>query len=194
VWAKGQVYERDRRPHALVRIVGDSYLKTMKIPLLAGRSFAAGGNTSAKPVIMINETLASNLWPGEDPVGRIAQTLGRDWQVIGVVAGVRYFGLEKDSGAEMYLPIRQTGDFSSVDLVIRGSRSPAELARDVRAALKAIDPNLPATEFRTMQQLVDHSVFPRRFVALLLAGFASLPGLPFRTSQFSFSIHPLPTS
>jgi predicted permease len=120
VEAKGQVYERDRRPHSLVRIVDDSYLKTLKIPLLAGRTFDAGDNTSAKPVIMINETLARTLWPGEDPVGRIAQTLGRDWQVIGIVAGVRYFGLEKDSGAEMYLPIRQTGDFSSVDLVIRG--------------------------------------------------------------------------
>ncbi len=55
--AKGQVYEQDRRPHALVRIVDESYLETMRISLRAGRSFTQADNASAEPVIMINETL-----------------------------------------------------------------------------------------------------------------------------------------
>lgn len=171
--AKGQVYERDRRPHALVRIVDESYLETMRISLRAGRSFTQADSASAEPVIVVNETLARTLWPGENPLGRLIRTSGdSDWRVVGVTRGVRYFGFESDSGAEMYLPIRQSGDFSTVDLVIRASRSPSELAPRIRAALKTVDPNLPATRFRTMNELVDHSVFPRRFLVLLLTGFA----------------------
>lgn len=170
---KGQVYERDRRPVALVRIVDDAYLDTMRISVRAGRSFTRADNASAEPVIMINETLARTLWPGEEPLGRLIRTSGdRDWRVIGVTGGVRYFGFESDPGAEMYLPIRQTGDFNTVDLVVRASGSPSDLAPSIRATLKTVDPNLPATRFRTMRELVDHSVFPRRFIVLLLTGFA----------------------
>ena len=170
--AKGQVYERGQFPAALVRIISDGYMETLRISLRAGRSFTPADNASTEPVIMINETLARALWRGEDPLGRIIKTSGGERRVIGVVRGVRYFGLEQDSGAEMYLPIRQTSSFNSVDLVIRGARSPAEMAPRIRAALRGIDPYLPATEFRTMQQLVDRSVFARRFVVLLLGGFA----------------------
>jgi ABC-type antimicrobial peptide transport system permease subunit len=72
----------------------------------------------------------------------------------------------------MYLPIRQTRDFPSVDLVVRTTLPPSALASTVRAALKPIEPNLPANEFRPLQQLVDKAVSPRRFVVLLLGGFA----------------------
>jgi ABC-type antimicrobial peptide transport system permease subunit len=72
----------------------------------------------------------------------------------------------------MYLPMRQCHDFSSVDLVVRTTLSPADLAASLRAALKPIAPNLPGNEFRTLQQLVDKAVSPRRFVVLLLGGFA----------------------
>jgi ABC-type antimicrobial peptide transport system, permease component len=72
----------------------------------------------------------------------------------------------------MYLPIRQCRDYASVDLVVRTTLPPAALASSVRAALKPIEPNLPANEFRTLQQLVDKAVSPRRFVVLLLGGFA----------------------
>jgi ABC-type antimicrobial peptide transport system permease subunit len=72
----------------------------------------------------------------------------------------------------MYLPIRQCQDFSSVDLVVRTSLTPSALAADVRAALKPIEPNLPGNDFRTLQQLVDKAVSPRRFLVVLLGGFA----------------------
>src|SRR5437867_1201717 len=72
----------------------------------------------------------------------------------------------------MYVPIRQCRDFSSVDLVVRTTLPPSELASAVRAALKPIEPNLPGNDFRTLQQLVDNAVSPRRFVVLLLGGFA----------------------
>jgi ABC-type antimicrobial peptide transport system permease subunit len=90
-----------------------------------------------------------------------------------VAGDVRHLALEREAGAEMYLPIRQ-GGWSSVDLVVRTKLPPATLASGIRAALRPINPNLPAGEFRTLDQLVDRAVSPRRFVVLLLGGFAFL--------------------
>ena len=170
--AKGQVHERGHPVEALVRVVDDGYLGAMGVALRAGRGFTAQDSASAEPVIIVNDTLARELWPGEDPLGRTLETSNQERRVIGVVGGVRYFGLEQDSGAEMYLPIRQTSSFGLVDLVVRGSISPSDLVPRVQAALKSIDPGLPVTDFRTMRQLVERSVFARQSVVLLLGGFA----------------------
>ena len=93
-------------------------------------------------------------------------------RVVAVVGDVRHLALEQASGMEMYLPMRQCGDFASVDLVVRTRLPPEALAASVRAALKPIAPNLPGKDFRTLQQLMDKAVSPRRFVVLLLGGFA----------------------
>ncbi len=168
---KGQVYPPGQYPNAFVRIVSDGYLRSMGIPLRAGRDFSERDMPSSEPVIMINETMARRLWPGEDVIGKIVRG-GGERRVVGVVGDVRHLALEQGAGLEMYLPIRQTRDYSSVDLVVRTTLPPAELASAVRAALKPIEPNLPANQFRTLQQLVDKAVSPRRFVVLLLGGFA----------------------
>ncbi len=169
--AKGQVYTRDTYPLAFVRIVSDGFIHAMGIPLRAGRDFTERDTPSSKPVIIVNETLARTIWPGQNPIGQILNFQpGRE--VVGVVGDVRHVALEQGSGSEMYLPIRQSNDYASVDLVVRTTLPPAGLAAAVRAALKPIEPNLPGNEFRTLQQLVDKSVSPRRFVVLLLAGFA----------------------
>jgi predicted permease len=174
--AKGKLYERGKRPSPFIRMVDDGYLATMRILLRAGRDFTAADSLTSERVVLINETFARTLWPGEDPLGRIiTPTLGpaTEYRVIGVVGGVRYFGFEKDSGPEVYFPIRQSANFRSVDLVVRGSTSPALLAAAVRTALRSADPDLPAGDFRTMDELVDRAVFARRLVAALLAGFAA---------------------
>jgi predicted permease len=169
--AKGQVYAPGQYPDAFVRIVSDGYLKTMGIPLRAGRDLSERDTPSTELVIMVNETMARRLWPGQNAIGQIVRA-DKERRVVGVVADVRHLALEQGAGLEMYLPIRQTRDFSSVDLVVRSRLPLAELAPAVRAALKPIEPNLPGNDFRTLQQLVDKAVSPRRFVVLLLAGFA----------------------
>jgi ABC-type antimicrobial peptide transport system permease subunit len=90
-----------------------------------------------------------------------------------VVSDVRHLALEQGSGNEMYLPLRQSGDYSSVDLVVRTAVPPAALALPVRRTLRELDPTLPANEFRNLQDLVDKAVSPRRFVVVLLAGFSA---------------------
>jgi putative ABC transport system permease protein len=171
VTAKGKTYGPGQNPEAFVRIVSDGYLRAMGIQLRAGRDFSSADNPSSPRVIIINETLARALWPGEDPLGKVMIADG-ERQVVGVVRDVRHLALEKESGGEMYLPFRQRND-SPATLVVRGSHSPAGLASRVREALSPIDPNLPGNEFRAIQDLVDRSVSPRRLIVLLLAGFAA---------------------
>ncbi|MBS1876994.1 MAG: ABC transporter permease [Acidobacteria bacterium] len=167
--AKGQVYERGKYPLAFVRIVSDGYFAAMGIPLRAGRDFTPRDSTGTKAVVIINETLARTLWPGQDPLGKM---MNPDREVVGVVGDVRHVALEQGSGSEMYLPIRQGDDYPSVDLVVRSSAPVQTLGPAVRAALRPINPNLPANDFRTIQTLVDRAVSPRRFIVVLLGAFA----------------------
>ncbi len=123
--------------------------------------------------MMVNETMARTLWPGQDPIGKfVLGACAKERRVVGVVGDVRHLALEQASGNEMYLPMRQCGDQSSADLVVRSTLPPAQLAGAIRAALRPIAANLPGNDFRTLQQLVDKSVSPRRFMVLLLGGFA----------------------
>jgi predicted permease len=171
VSGKGQVYPKDRHPEAFIRVVSDGYFESAGIRLQAGRGFTERDRASSEPVVIVNENLARTLWPGQDAVGQImTQDGGR--RVVGVVADVRHEALEKVGGSEMYLPMRQTADYSAMNLVVRTVLPPERLAAGVRAALKPIDPNLPMSEFKTLQDLVDKAVSPRRFLVLLLAGFA----------------------
>jgi predicted permease len=169
--AKGQTYERGQVPIAFVRIVSDGYMKSMGIQVRAGRELSERDTPSSEPVIVLNETMARRLWPADDALGKIVRA-DRERRVVGVVADVRHLALEQGAGLEMYIPIRQIRDYSSVDLVVRTTLPPATLASTVRAALAPIDPNLPANEFRPLQLLVDKAVSPRRFVVVLLGGFS----------------------
>jgi putative ABC transport system permease protein len=169
--AKGQVYPTGKFPIAFPRIVTEGYLQAMGIPLRAGRDLTERDTSSSEPVILVNETLARTLWPGENAIDKIMRVNG-ERRVVGVVGDVRHLALEEAAGMEMYLPMRQVRDWSSIDLVVRTTLSPAELAPALRAAIKPLQPNLPGNDFRTLQTLVDKAVSPRRFVVLLLGGFA----------------------
>jgi predicted permease len=172
--AKGVTYERGRGPSAFVRVVSDGYPAAMGIPLIAGRDISAQDTPATEPVMLVNETMAKALWPNQDPIGKevlnACTSGGR--RVVGVVGDVRHLALEQGSGNEMYLPLRQCGDQSSADLVIRSTLPAGPLAAAVRATLKPLAPNIGGNEFRSLQQLVDKSTSPRRFVVLMLGGFA----------------------
>ncbi len=173
VAAKGQTYPDGQYPCEFIRIVTEGYIRAMGIPLRAGRDFEERDGTSGVKVAMVNESLARKLWPGQDPIGQ--QILNPDpITVVGVVADVRHLALEKEAGNELYFDMRQTGDYSSMDLVVRTKADPSALAAGVRAALVPINPSLPANEFHPLEMLVDKAVSPRRFIVLLLGGFAAI--------------------
>jgi predicted lysophospholipase L1 biosynthesis ABC-type transport system permease subunit len=120
--------------------------------------------------------MARIISPGENPLGQTITTYRGDkvlGVVVGVVADVRHEALEDASGPEMYLAMRQTGDYAAMQLVVRTALSPDGLAAGIRTALRPIDPNLPVRQFVRFQDLVDKAVSPRRFLLLLLMGFAA---------------------
>ena len=171
VSGKGQVYEKSHHPEAFIRVVSDGYFEALGIRLKSGREFTESDRASSEPVVMVNETLARTLWPGQGAVGQM-MTQDRGRRVVGVVADVHHGGPERLGGSEMYLPMRQTGDYAAMELVVRTALPPDSLAVGIRMALRPIDPNLPVSEFQTLQELVDKAVSPRRFLVILLTGFA----------------------
>jgi predicted permease len=172
--AKGQVYTNPNDyPVSFVRIVSDGFLKAMGMNLRKGRDFSARDTPATKQVILVNESLARRLWPGENPIGKvILGDCGNDREVVGVVGDVRHMALEKGSGLEMYIPIKQCQDYGSVDIVVRSTLPLAALTSHIETSLRPIAPDLPKGGMRPLTQLVDHAVSPRRFVVLLLGGFA----------------------
>jgi ABC-type antimicrobial peptide transport system permease subunit len=126
-----------------------------------------------EPAIIVNQTAARILWAGEDPVGRIALVNGKDFRVIGVVADVRESSVEGESGWQTYL-IATEAEPDGAELVVRTKLPPDVLAASVMSTLRSLNPDQPATEFRPIQQIVDHAVSPRRFFVLLAAAFAVL--------------------
>jgi predicted permease len=177
VSAKGQIFPKGQYPpEPFIRVVTEGYFESLGIRLRAGRLFTEADRTGSEPVVVVNEALARTLWPDQYAMGRnaVGQFVSQDGgrRVIGVVADVRHEALEKAGGPEMYIPMRQTGDFAAMNLVVRTALPPAGLASAVRAVLRPIDPNLPVSEFRTLQGLVDKAVSPRRFLVVLLGAFA----------------------
>jgi predicted permease len=170
--AKGVQYTPQNYLEGFPRIISDGYFRAMGVPLRAGRDFTERDTQGSLPVIIINESLAHNLWPGENPIGKIVQADRPEREVVGVVGDVRHMALEEGSGNEFYIPIRQTQDYGSVDLVVRTSLPTPELASRLREALRPIEPNLPTANLRTLQTLVDRAASPRKFVVILLGGFA----------------------
>jgi predicted permease len=169
--AKGKVYTPKTYPLAYIRIISDGYFKAMGIPMIEGRDFTAEDRgAKTQPVAIINESMAKSVFPGEDPVGK--ELVQHDATIVGVVGDVRHLTLEEGSGNELYLPIRQGDDYSSVDLVVRSTMTNAELAPRLREALQPIAPEVPMSNMRPLAILVDKAVSPRRFVVTLLAGFA----------------------
>jgi ABC-type antimicrobial peptide transport system permease subunit len=113
------------------------------------------------------------MWPGKNAVGQVLVNEGREWRVVGIAGNVRHSSLEEEAGMEMYMPITQQPDFLSLELVIRTKLPPEQFAASVRAAVRAIDPTVPASDLRPLEALVDRAISPRRFILFLIGAFAA---------------------
>jgi predicted permease len=175
IQAKGKEYRKGDLEGTFVYVVSPGYLNAIGMHLVKGRDIRWDDNDKKEAVVIINETVARRLWPGQDPIDRIAVVGGSDARVIGVVADVHESSVEGDPGWQMYVSATapQYGP-AGAQLVVRTKLQPAMLAADVMHTLRQINPGQPATEFRPIQRLVDHVVSPRRFFVLLVGIFAGL--------------------
>jgi len=155
------------------------YFSTLRVPLLAGRHFTAGDVVGAPAVVVINQTLAEKYFPRESPIGRRI-CFDRDpnehsfWRtIVGVVGAERQDILAQPPLPEVFAPLTQdtTQRFA---VVVRSRLPPSTLVPSMRAALTAIDPQLPLFDVRTMDEVVATSLGRERFLLVLFALFAGL--------------------
>ena len=176
--AKGVSYRDDELQPTFVYVVSPGYLGSIGMRLVKGRDIAWDDTNKDQAVVIINETVAKALWPGQDPIGRIAYVSGDEARVIGVVADVRESSVENHAGWQMYVSAvsPQYGP-ADMQLVVRTGLAPGVLAPSIMQVLRQLNPNQPATEFKPIQLLVDHAVSPRRFFVLLVVSFAAFGAL-----------------
>jgi ABC-type antimicrobial peptide transport system permease subunit len=138
---------------------------------LRGRDFTWDDGPKHEQVIILNESAANALFPGEDAVGRMVEMNGADRRIIGVIHDVHEANVEGKPGWQVYFSSTQEGPVGA-ELVIRTKLPPDLLAVSVMTKLRQLNPNQPAAEFRMIQTIVDHAVSPRRFFVLLVVSFA----------------------
>ncbi len=162
------------------RVVSAGYFGAMDIPLERGRMFSERDDAGAPMVMLINETMARRFWPTSDPIGQRVQTGGMDrygveWTtIIGIVGDVRHDALSAEPDPEYYVHYLQRPDRAQdATVVIESSLETGTLIQPVRAALRQLDPDVPA-EFTTMASRLSASVADRRFTMLVLSIFAAL--------------------
>jgi predicted permease len=164
-------------PPTFVYVVTPGYLHAIGMRIVAGRDFTWDDTNKNVGAVIINETVAQHLWPGQDAVGKIAEINSPDQlaQVIGVVADVHETNAETPPGWQMYLSqtAPQFGPIGA-NLVVRTKLPPETLASTVMTVLRELNPKQPANEFKPIQMLVDHASSPRRFFVMLVGAFASL--------------------
>ena len=167
------------------RQVSTDYFKTMGISLQRGRSFNDSDNEQSMKVAVINETMARQYWPGEDPLGKRFTMDDPDekatWvSIIGVVSDVRQMGVDEPAKAEMYFPYQQgqVSFYTPRDLTIRTSVDPLSLVAAVRNEIHQVDPDQPISNIRTMSEMLGEETASRRLGMTLLTIFAGLALLP----------------
>lgn len=151
------------------------YFTAMGIPVLRGRGFNSTDAPPAPPVVVINQTMARQLFGEADPVGRrVRMSGGTQWiTIVGVIGDVRHSDLESAPAPEMYVPGTQ-GPPGNPFIVVRTSVDPSGLAAAVRAEVQAVDKTIAAYDVRPMTQVRAASVSQRRFVLILVSAFGLL--------------------
>lgn len=168
-------------PMADYRAISPGYFHLMSIPLLKGRAFDDRDNERAPHVVIVNARLAKDLWPNEDPVGKQVRWLDQDSDtgphtVVGVVGDVKQFGLEKEDHPAAYAPFSQRKFpwLRWMNFVVRSDRDAANLVTPMRGIIRSLDPGLPVFEVSTLENRLQLSLAPRRFLLVLMAALASL--------------------
>ena len=159
--------------------VRPDYFSAMRIPLRRGRFLDVTDTRDSLPVAVIGETMAAQLWPGEDPIGRRIRVAGGPGNpmrtIVGIVGDVRHYGLHLPPTYQVYLPHTQ-GHYPEpmMSVVVRlASGDPLAIAGSVREQSRALDPLQPVTRMRTFESIVAESMAARRFTLVLLGLFAA---------------------
>ncbi|HSB12452.1 MAG TPA: ABC transporter permease [Blastocatellia bacterium] len=176
----------DKLQSVQFRMITPDYFNAMKIVLKQGRVFTEADNAAGAPVAIINEAFARRFFDGKDPLTR-QLSVGRGTndpvrQVVGVVSDTKQLGLDRPALPTVFEPIPQMPDklmaivraFTAAHFTVRASVSPLVLSEAIKREIAGLDPTLPLSEIRSMDEIAGQSVASQRFNMLLLGLFAGL--------------------
>ena len=157
--------------------VSPGYFEVMRTPMIRGRLFAESDEDGKLPVAIIDETTARRYWGNGDPLGRrlrFAQFANVPWlSIVGVVKDVKHDGLEVDGVPHIYVSAYQRQS-RVISIVLRTSLPPSLLEPQIRREVQSVDPSLPVFNVRSMREVMDDSLAPRRFSSTLVGAFAAV--------------------
>ncbi|HEV2830124.1 MAG TPA: ABC transporter permease [Pyrinomonadaceae bacterium] len=155
------------------------YLRAMEIPLLQGRGITEQDTADSFKVALVNKTMAAQLWPNQDPLGKRIKFPGSEknpqpWRtVVGVVTDVAQYALDKQAPMQMYLPHQQfPTSFNSI--VVKTEGDPAAMTNAIRREIQAVDKDQAVFKITTLEQLLNQSILIRKFFMTLLLVFAAV--------------------
>jgi len=168
------------RPSAISQVVSPAFFSALRIPLREGRLFSEQDGPYAPPVAVISEATARQNWPGQNPLGKHIQ-MGRPdaaqplREVVGVVGNVQPVPLDYDPDPTIYIPTTQQPELASA-FVVRTVGDPLTLSGAITAQLRSVDPEQPAYDVRSLEQLLSDSLSGVELSArmMLIFGFCAL--------------------
>ncbi len=168
------IREGDPGPHGDNRNVTPGFFATLKIPLKRGRVFTDQDTAGSELVMVIDENLAAQYWPNEDPVGQHIRRGNAVFTIIGIVGHVKQSDLAADSGKGVYYASLYQRPLPISALLIRTNGEPAVLSNAIREAVRAVDAAQPVFDLRTMEERVFATLARRQFAVVLLGIFAAV--------------------
>jgi putative ABC transport system permease protein len=166
-------------PDEEIRGITPEYFSVLKVPLLQGRFFNDGDQFEGPGVIIVNNAFAKKWFPNQEVVGkRITFSDPRKpdvkWlTIVGLVGDMRHRGLDLDPKPEYYLAHNQT-PYRGMILTVRSAQDPRSLTSAIRREISRLDPDLPAANVRTLEQVTADSIAPRRLSVVLIGVFAAV--------------------
>jgi predicted permease len=161
--------------------VGGDYFSTLKVPLLRGRIFNERDTKESPRVIIIDQAMAEQYFPGEDPIGkRLGVDVGNDdegWvmsEIVGVVARMRFHAVDEMAPLPVIYCSLAQAQRTGLTLFVRSTMAPAALEHSIRDAIASIDPSLPVFDARPMIDRVHESWGSQRLLSFLFSIFAGL--------------------
>ena len=164
--------------NARLNRVGAGYLSVMGMPLMAGREFTAADGAGGPKVAIVNETFAKKFGLGRAAVGkRMATSTGNpelDIEIVGLVQDAKYSSVKDEIPPLFFEPHQQDTTMGELSFYVRTAGDPASVMRAIPGVVKALDPDLPVEELKTMPQQIRESVFVDRIIGTLSSAFAAL--------------------
>jgi predicted permease len=178
-----RIEDRDPGPaadvHANMDWVSNGFFRTLGIPLLAGRTFTDADAVGAPSVAIVNESFARKFRLEDGAIGTrftLALVSGT-FEIVGVVADAKYASVRADAPPQFIFPRRQNEKLGGLSVYVRAAISPEDVMRTIRRVVAAADPDLPVSDFMTMDKVVESNLFTERLVAILAGAFAALATL-----------------